>query len=85
MICSFSQTSPSFDSLTKNSPIVKVASKSVKQECIPVGCVPSAAMASAGGGGSTRVGVSGQGGVCLGVSARGCLPNTPRGQNDKRV
>ena len=51
MICSFSQTTHSFDGLTKNSPIVKVASKSVKQECIPVGCVPSAAMASAGGRG----------------------------------
>ena len=31
-----------------------------EQECIPVGCIPSAA-------------VAGGGGVCLGVSARGCV------------
>ena len=50
-----------------------------KQECIPVGCIPSAAVAIWGGGCLSRWsvcpgGVSAQGG-CLprGVSARGCV------------
>ena len=61
---------------------------SFKQECIPVGCVPSAALAVCCGGGVSVQGVSalggclprGDGGVCLpggicpGVSAWGCLP-----------
>ena len=55
------------------------------QECIPVGCVPSAAVAvSFGRGGGGLPGWSAQGGVCLGVSAqgglpggRGCLPEPP--------
>ena len=52
----------------------------IKQECIPVGCVPSAAVAvftpvcqsfcSQGGGCLPGGGLSAQGGV----SARGCLP-----------
>ena len=57
-----------------------------RQECIPVGCVPSAAVAVS----------LGRGGVCLGgwVSAwgGGCLPGgvcqmcpPPRGQNDRHV
>ena len=47
-----------------------------KQECIPVGCVPSAAVAICWGGGCLPGGVSAQrgclprGGVCPGV----CLP-----------
>ena len=46
----------------------EVASRSVqKQECIPVGCLPSTAVPSARGM----------------VSAWGCLPDTPRGQNDR--
>ena len=45
-----------------------------KQECIPVGCVPSAAV-TAGGGVVCRGGVSAQGVSARGwVSARGCLP-----------
>ena len=41
----------------------------IKQECIPVGCVPSAAVTVSGGG------VVCLGGVCLGVSTQGvCLP-----------
>ena len=36
-----------------------------KQECIPVGCVPSAAVAVSGGEG-VCLGVSAQGGVCPG-------------------
>ena len=44
------------------------------QECIPVGCVPSAAMAVSMGGGR---------GVCLGVCLRECLPGgVPRGVSD---
>ena len=38
----------------------------MKQECIPVGCVPSAAVAVCWGGGSSRGEVSARGGVCLG-------------------
>ena len=42
-----------------------------KQECIPVGCVPSVAVADMGGGV-----------VCLG----GCLPDLPHSeQNDRQV
>ena len=44
-----------------------------KQECIPVGCVPSAAVAVCGERGV--MGCVCPGGVCLvGVSAGGCLP-----------
>ena len=51
----------------------------LKQECIPVGCVPSAAMTASGGGGGGRGYVSAggvrlPGGCLLGVSAWGCLP-----------
>ena len=72
-----------------------------KQECIPVGCVPSAAVAVCWGGvclgGGVCPGVSAQGGVCpggclhRGVSAQGvCIPactgpDTPCGQNDRQV
>ena len=53
-----------------------------EQECIPVGCVPSAAMAISGGGGgglSAQVGgclpsgVSAQGG-CVSLVGGGCIP-----------
>ena len=63
----------------------------VIQECIPVGCVPSAAVAVCPGGGLPW----GEGGLCPEVSARGeegCLPrgdvwqtSPPCGQNDKRL
>ena len=56
----------------------------LEQECIPVGCVPSAAVTVSGGGG-VFPGVSAQGGVCLrggglpsGIACLGgggCLPN----------
>ena len=55
----------------------------LEQECIPVGCVPSAAVAVSGGGG-VFPGVSAQGGVCLRgglpsgivcLEGGGCLPN----------
>ena len=63
-----------------------------KQECIPTGCVPSAAVAISWGGGLPGRGVS----ACQKrVSARGCLPDRggclpcrgvytspPRGQTD---
>ena len=54
-----------------------------KQEGIPVGSVPSAAVAISGeGGGVCPVGVSAQGGVCLGVvytpRPRGRHPQTQR-------
>ena len=39
--------------------ILEISIKTTKQECIPVGCVPSAAVAITGGG------------VCHGVSAQG--------------
>ena len=46
-----------------------------KQECISVGCVPSAAVAVCPGGGVSPGGVSAQGGLPGGVSAQGeCLP-----------
>ena len=47
-----------------------------KQECIPIGCVPSAAVAvSWRGGGGLPVGASTQGFLLRGVSAQGvCLP-----------
>ena len=55
--------------------------KILKQECIPVGCVPSAAVAVCWGGGvSAQWGVCLEGGVCpggclpRGVSVRGCMP-----------
>ena len=56
----------------------------MKQECIPVGCVPSAAVAVPGGvclGGVCLIG-----GVCLprGVSAKGVADTLP-GQNDRHV
>ena len=47
-----------------------------KQECTPVGCIPSAAVAVSGGGGLVVC----PGGVCLGdvclrgVCPEGCLP-----------
>ena len=45
----------------------------LKQERIPVGCVPSAAVAISWGVVSVQ-----EGGVCPGaMSARGCLPDTP--------
>ena len=44
---------------------------SKKQQCIPVGWVPSAAVAVSQGGGLPGGGASAQGGV----SARGCLPS----------
>ena len=53
---------------------------SIKQECIPVGCVPSVAVSVGGGG------------VCRGGSAwEGCLPQCMLGytppceQNDRRL
>ena len=49
---------------------VKIQKKKPKQECIPVGCVPSAAVAIYRGGGTTP------GGVCScgqGVCSRGCV------------
>ena len=62
-----------------------------KQECIPVGCVPSAAVAMSTPAGTGHC-VS-QHAVGRGVSARGCLPwgvcteaDTPScGQNDRQV
>ena len=55
-----------------------------KQECIPVGCLPSASMAVGKGGGvCRRAGVSAVGPGCLlrEVSAR----HLPREQNDRHV
>ena len=53
----------------------------MKKQCIPVGCVPSAAVPicwAAGwvylGGGSAQGRCQSRGGICLGVSAWGCLP-----------
>ena len=51
----------------------------VKQECIPVGCIPSAAVAGGGGvsqhvldrGVSAQTGCVCPGGVCSGVSVQG--------------
>ena len=43
----------------------------LQQECIPIECIPSAAVAVRGGGVVLPVTVSARGGVCL---PRGCLP-----------
>ena len=62
----------------------------VNKYCIPVGCVPSTAVAVPGGmspsggvclGGGLPRGVFAQGGVCPGEY----LPDTLRGQNDRQV
>ena len=52
----------------------------IKQESIPVGCVPSVAVAAGGGGlhGGVCLGVSVQGDVCL----RGVCQTPPCEQND---
>ena len=62
-----------------------------KQECIPVGCVPSAAVAVGGsvclGGvcrGVSAWGVSARGGVCPSVSSA-CWDTRPREQNHRRL
>ena len=69
----------------------------LKQACIPVGCVPSVAVAVSWGGG-VCLGVSAEEwGVCPGVGPRngvstqerclsqGGLPHPPRGENDRRL
>ena len=76
----------------KNFSFNQVMQLKYQQECIPVGCVPSAAVAVCGGGGE---GVCpggcvcpGEGCVCPGVCLpRGCLPRAgvtpPCEQNDR--
>ena len=60
----------------------------VLQECIPLGCVPPAAVAvPVGGVVSARAGVVCPGGVCPGELPGGCLPATTLhcGQNDRHM
>ena len=63
-------------------PNLKPKEKNFEQECIPVGCVPSAAVVVSGGGVSAKGGYL-PGGVSLGgclprgVSAGGVCPDTP--------
>ena len=72
MICNFLKNAIAFSFALSES-----EAKNIKeQECILVGCVPSAAVAISGGG-VYQEGVSAQGGVSPGVSTQGGVWHTP--------